>query len=215
MIVPDVELFDRLLEILPSPVAVSDRAGLIVLFNSAAEALLGYSQTEALGLHASELYQYPELAPRLMARLRSSDGHGGSAAEPTEVVLRSRDGTPIPARMAACLLRDANGQPAGVVAVYTDLRETRALERGLDQAKAQVSAAERRAARLSAASNLTHAMSQPLTAAMGNIELALMNRDPSGHERLQRCFEQLERIAQIHQELTGVLVSRVDTLQRS
>lgn len=202
------ELSTRLLEIFPSPVAASDREGKIFVFNAAAEQALGYTAAEALGLHAAELYQHPESAQRVLSRLRARREETSPLADPIDVVLRARDGSPVPARVTATLLLDVEGEPAGVVAVFADQRESRALQRRIDQAGAQVTAAERRTFTLSAASTLAHAMSQPLTAAMGNVEMVLMSSSGAGTERLERCFEQLERIAQIHQELTRVLVAR-------
>jgi hypothetical protein len=115
---------------------------------------------------------------------------------PVEAMLRTRSGELIPARVHARLLRGSDGAPAGTVGILEDQRELLDLHRRLDEAASQVIASERRAAVLDITSQSVNELSQPMMAAMGNIELALMEPelDTRVAARLERAYEQLERL---------------------
>lgn len=201
MPLPGTDLCDRVIETSPAAVVASDPRGRLLVFNPAAEAMLGYPAAEALGyLHVTDLYHRPEEARRVLLRVRAqADG-----TEPFEVTLRARNGELVPARLRAAVLRDASGAVVGVVGTFEDRREPLGLARRLEDATSQVLASERKAASMAVASAAAHEMAQPLTAAMGNVEMLMMtdDLDPQVGQRLERAYEQLERLKRIVNEFS-------------
>lgn len=186
-----------LLDLLPEPVLVADPRGRVVYGNPAACALLGYPLLEVRSLlHVSDLYQRPEDARRALRAARDGDGQSGA---PVDVTIRSRAGEAIPAKVHIRLLRGADGSALGTIGVIEDQREVVDLSRRLEEASVQVVASEKRAAVVALAAKAAHDLSQPLMAAMGNVELVLLQKglDPRVVERLERTYEQLERLKAI------------------
>ncbi|MBM4365603.1 MAG: PAS domain S-box protein [Deltaproteobacteria bacterium] len=179
-----------LLDAVPLPVVVTDARGRILHGNGAASQLFSYSLAEMRDfLHVSDLYHRPDDA---RGALRAARDGGGAAA--SQVLLRSRGGELIPARVHVRILGDAGS--AGSLGVIEDLREVQDLSRRLEDATRQIVASEKRAAVVALAGQAAHELSQPLMAAMGNVELALMapGLDPKLAARLDKTYEQLERM---------------------
>ncbi len=196
MALTGTDLLDRLLDVVPAPVIVADLRGRVLLVNAATERALGYRAAEAQGqLHVTDVYHRVDEARRVLARLRARGG-GPSAPEPFDVTLRARNGELVPVRLTASLLRDAAGAEVATLGVFEDRREHIALGKRLEEAAGQVEAIERRAAGVAAIGSVVHEMAQPLTAAMGNVEMLLLDPSLSSptRERTQRTYEQLERL---------------------
>ena len=173
---------------------MADSRGRITAGNAAAVLFFGYTSHELRHLvHVSDLYQHVDEAREVMQGARQ----GG--AEGVVVTVRTRSGELVPARIHARLLRDAENEVVGTVGLIEDLREVQDLSQRLEDATGQIIASEKRAAVVAIASQAAHELSQPLMAAMGNIELVLMQ---SGLEsrligRLEKTYVQLERMKAI------------------
>lgn len=199
---------EALLELLPQPVLFADKRGRLVYANPAACALLGYPLLELRSLlHVSDVYHRPEDARRV---LRAARDAGGQTERPVDVMVRTRSGEVVPARIHARVHVDAQGLIIGTMGVFEDVREVSDLSRRLDDAATQVVASEKRAAVVSVVAKAAHDLSQPLMAAMGNIELARMqpNLDAKISTRLERTYEQLERLQGIVVEFVRMTSTR-------
>jgi PAS domain S-box-containing protein len=196
------DLAERVFDASPCPVIGVDLRGRIHLFSRAAEEILGYSAAEARDrLHVTDLYHRPDDARRVMAELR---GANAGPRHTTDLVLRARDGELIPVRVTASLLHDAGGALAGTLGFFVDRREALAMDARLEEVAGQVIASERRAASVTSAADAAHELSQPLTAAMGHLEMVLEDDAVTGvlRDRVARAYGQLERIARIRAALT-------------
>lgn len=195
----DTDLCERLVAIAPSPTIVADLEGRLVLFNPAAVSVLGYSANEARDhLHVTDLYHLPEDARRVVRGLRrpQAEGAGPPAQERFEVTLRARNGELIPVRLTASLLHGSDGTAVASLGVFEDRREYIALGKRLEDAAVQVETIERRAVGVATIAETVHEMAQPLTAAMGNVEMVLLDGElpePTS-SRLERAYDQLERL---------------------
>lgn len=199
MLSPSADLLERLLDVVRAPVIVADPQGRIVLVNAATERALGYARTEPeQGLHVTDVYHRLEDARRVLERLRTR-GPVDPADDPFEVTLRARGGELVPVRLTAALLRDADANEVGSLGVFEDLREELELGKRLRDAAGQVEASERRASTVALVATAVHEMAQPLTAAMGNVEMLLLDpRIPTAsRERLGRTYDQLERLREL------------------
>ncbi|MFZ5480075.1 MAG: PAS domain-containing protein [Myxococcota bacterium] len=204
------DLLDRLVEACPAPLIVSDLRGRILVFNAAAVAVLGYGAEEARAfLHVTDLYHRPEEARRVMDRLRALDA-GTGHAEGIDATLRARNGELVPVRLAASLVRGADGHAVATLGIFEDRREQIALGRRLEEATGQVLESERRAAGMALAHAAAHEMSQPLTAAMGNLEMIATDEQvpEDVRSRVERARVQLERLRRIVTEFARAGVAR-------
>lgn len=205
------DLLDRLVETSPWAIVVSDLRGRIVLFSPGAERALGYRAAEAIRhVHVTDLYHRPDDARRVLERLRDRIATPDAPAEAMELTLRSRAGELIPTRLFASMVHDASGAAMGTMGVFEDRREAAALVRRLEDATGQVLASEKRAAAVAVASEAAHELSQPLMAAMGNLELLLLSSElsPELTARLERAYEQLERMRRIVGDFSRVTTFR-------
>jgi diguanylate cyclase (GGDEF)-like protein/PAS domain S-box-containing protein len=114
-----------LVSLCPDPIIGVDRAGTIVLFNVAAERLLGYGSGEVLGrLPITLVYAGAAQAREIKKRLYASPDR---QIEGHEAQLVSKDGRVIDIRLSAkLLLRD--GQEVGSIGFFHDLTGRKELE---------------------------------------------------------------------------------------
>lgn len=198
------DLLPRLLEACPDPVIAADLRGHILVFNSAAERLLGYSHQQATDeLHVDDLFAAAGDARHIMAAMRAAEDQ---TLLSRKVRLRSRQGEAIEVLLSAALVHDFAGRPVASVGMFRDDRVNRSLASRLATATEQLVASEKRNAAVAVAGTTAHELNQPLTAAMGLLELSLMDaaRDGGDATRLERAHHQLHRMKDIVSRLSGV-----------
>jgi diguanylate cyclase (GGDEF)-like protein/PAS domain S-box-containing protein len=110
-------LQDALLDQIDASVIVTDMAGLVISWNSGAEALYGWSGEEAVGRNARELVvpEDPQEAEQLMLNL-SRDGHWDG-----ELLVRRKDRSLFTAYVRNRLICDEEGNPSAIVGVAVDI----------------------------------------------------------------------------------------------
>ena len=204
------DMLARLMDTCPSPVIVTDLHGRILVFSRAAERMLGYRDEEARAhLHVTDLYHRPDEARRVMRQVRARTIGTVAGDDPLDITLRARNGELVPVRLTASLVRDQDG-PVATLGIFVDRREQLDLGQRLEEATDQVVASERRAAGMTVAGAAAHEMAQPLTAAMGNLEMMLMEEEPVEllRDRASRAYEQLERLRRIVNDFARLAASR-------
>ncbi len=202
------DLLPRLLEACPDPVIGADLRGHILVFNGAAERLLGYSHQQAMNeLHVDDLFASAGDARRIMATMQAAEGR---TLLSQKVRLRSRAGEAIEVLLSAALVHDFAGRPVASVGLFRDDRVNRSLANRLATATEQLVASEKRNAAGVIAGAAAHELNQPLTAAMGLMELSLLDASREGAvpERLERAHRQLHRMKDIVSRLSGVRTNR-------
>jgi PAS domain S-box-containing protein len=146
---------ENLIENSPDAIVSVRRRGDIVIFNSAAEKLLGYKKDEVIGkMNIVKLYQ-PGFAKQVMKWLRSDEEGGKGSLKKRELVVMDKEGREIPVYLSAAILYE-HGREAGSVGVFTDIRELKELERHLLRSEKLSSLGK-----LSA--GIAHEINQPLT----------------------------------------------------
>ena len=119
---PLPDLHEQIIEQSPDAVLVSDREGIIRLWNRGAERIFGYSAVEALGQSLDLII--PE---RLQAR--HWDGYhrvmaGGETkygSDLLSVPAQHRDGRQLSCEFSIVMLKSANGQLLGVASIMRDV----------------------------------------------------------------------------------------------
>ncbi len=172
----------------------ADRAGIVRLFNEAAERCYGYSAAEVVGtMSVSRLY--PAGGARdIMQRVRL--GGGRLNAHRTEVIARS--GQRIPVSLSAATIEE-DGEIVGTVGVFTDLRERLEMEARLARAQDELHSREQLAIVAELAGAAAHELNQPLTSIIGYAQLALRKLPEEAETRrsLDIILSEGERMAEI------------------
>jgi len=196
-LVTSLHFMENLIEKSPDATVSVRRGGVIVIFNSAAEKLLGYKKEEVIEkMHITDLY-LPGEAKRVMKDLRSDDFGGPGVIQRREMVVLSKTGEQIPIDLFAAILYE-DGKEAGSVGIFTaDQRQKRDLEM-------QLMRSERLSylGRLSA--GIAHEINQPLTGVLTFASLLLrkFRDDESTRKDLEIIVRETTRIRRIVQ---GVL----------
>ena len=101
-----------------SPIAISDSVGRLLYVNPVCLATWGYTdEKEVIGRQVTEFVNDPAAAFIAIRELRNEGRWLG------EVVARKRDGSTFDAKVSASMIMDESGEPAGMVASFTDLTE--------------------------------------------------------------------------------------------
>ncbi len=199
--VPLVDLLTALVNSLPHPVLAIDRGGHLLLFNRAAERLLGCPRQAALQDHVvGDFFADPSEVPRLERALSVS--RSGEASS-HDVRVRTMIGDHVPVRFYGAPVRDIKGRVIAFVGLLQDMRELNALSQRLEETTRQLIETEVRAKEAIGGRNMAHELNQPLTVAMGSIELLTTRGDlpPEVVQRLERSYDQLRRMADMVREL--------------
>ncbi|MGC8658612.1 MAG: ATP-binding response regulator [Desulfomonilaceae bacterium] len=146
---------ENIIENSPDAIVCIRKGGMIIIFNSAAEKLLGYRKDQVIGvMNIVQIYP-PGVARKIMKDLKSNDFGGHDILQKRQVSLVDKNGAEVPVYISAAILYE-NGKEAGSVGIFTDLREKIKLEKQLLRSEKLSSLGK-----LSA--GIAHEINQPLT----------------------------------------------------
>ena len=162
-----------------------DEAGVVTIFNSAAERLFGVSATEVLRQRGAERY-----FPTAFCEAKSA---GATSLLLPDTMVRSHDGKAIPVRFSGTVLVHA-GKPRAAAGFFQDLREIKELER-------QKLANERLAAVGQTVTQLAHSIKNILTGLQGGLydirtgwEMTAPDRTEEGLNTAERGFQRIRSL---------------------
>ena len=181
-------------------VVATDREGRIVLFNSVAEKLAGWSSSEATGRTLPEVLQLlhektQQPCANPVARVLSS---GGPVELSENTLLLSRDGVQRLIASNSAPIRDRASQIIGVVLVFRDITEKERTTQELLKASKLESIGL-------LAGGIAHDFNNILTAILGNISLGRLFAPPQGE--LANALVQAEKAAARAGDLTRQLLT--------
>ena len=182
---------ENIIENCPDALICIRKGGEIILFNSAAEKLLGYSKRDVLGkMNIVDLYP-PGVAHQIMKYLRSEDYGGKGLLQKREMQILHKSGEPISVYISAALLYEG-GQETGSVGIFTDLTKRKKMEKQL-----------LRSAKFSSlgklAGGIAHEIDQPLTKILASAHTLShqFSADPGTAESLDQIIEETNKIKSI------------------
>jgi PAS domain S-box-containing protein len=193
------EFLENLIDNSVDAIVAADMNGNIMLFNKGAELVYGWSAKDVIGaMHVSQLYPGGG-ANEVMRRLRDERWGGRGRLAPERREILTSDGVAVPVSMSASIIYE-DGEEVATVGVFADLRDRMAIERQLNEAKEQLTKAEKGRVAAELAGMAAHELNQPLTSVLGYAEM-LKARIPENDVRLRRpvetIFKQAERMAEI------------------
>lgn len=195
------EFLRSIIESSPYGIVAIDTKGNILIFNKAAEELLGYKGEEVVGKkHISELYP-PGMAKEVMKKLRSPD-FGGPGRFSGELVVLDSKGNEIPIHLSAALVyRD--GEEVASVGIFTDLRPRLEMERKLQETQLQLLQSEKLRSLGEMAAGVAHEINNPLGGILLFASLLLEEIDPDDPKRkdLERIVAEATRCKEIVKSL--------------
>jgi two-component system NtrC family sensor kinase len=186
----------------PIAIVVADGYGNLILINSAAEGLFGYSNAYAVSkLDFERLYPQGGAAD-IMKRLKDkqSGGVGRLSAMTTTIV--NAKGDEIPVELTASTIYEDDEEIA-TMGIYTDLREKLAVEEKLKDTRARLAQSEKMASIGQLAAGIAHEINNPLTGILFYAEMKQESLDADDPEReeVASVIEDVNRCKAIVQNL--------------
>ncbi len=143
------DFLENLIQSSVDAIIAADIDGRIILFNRAAEEMLGYNARDAVGrMNVRDLYLGGE-AEDVMRRLRS-EGYGGRGRlELMRKELLAKNGEMVPVNLTAAIIYEDDHEIA-TVGIFTDLRERVRMEEKLSQVQKKLQMTERQSVAIEA-----------------------------------------------------------------
>ncbi len=189
------QTLDSVIHASPLALVTVDRRKRVVMWNSAAERMFGWTEAEILGqpyplVPDGDRESFEQLFEQVVF-----EGEGYTGIEATR---RRKDGAQIEVNMHTASLRDADGRGTGAMAMFEDLTEKRQL-----QARARESAKMEAIGRL--AGGIAHDFNNLLTVVIGSGDLLLF--DPSLSDAARERVEEIIRVGHSARELVAQLMT--------
>ncbi len=188
---------DDIIRNMKDTLIVVDRNEKIRTVNRALLRLLGYTEAELVdqpfGIISGGV---PEEALRTK-----------SAAANFETVYRAKDGREIPMSFSTGVLKNAEGQASGMIAVAQDITARKRQERELKEAKVAAEAAN--ATKSQFLATMSHELRTPLNAIIGYTEMMMEEAEDNGHD------EYVPDLKKVHSSAKHLLALINDVLDLS
>jgi two-component system NtrC family sensor kinase len=156
------EFLTRLITSSGDGIIAADIKGNIIIFNEAAEELLGYRAEDVIGkINIVDLYP-PGEAKEIMGQLRSEEYGGVGKLAPQQVTIIHKSGEHIPIQLSASLVYEEGGKELCSVGFFTDLRPRIQMEKELEETHLQLVSSEKMASLGKLAAGIAHEINNPL-----------------------------------------------------
>ncbi|MEO1481094.1 MAG: PAS domain S-box protein [Myxococcota bacterium] len=201
------DFLENLIQSSVDAIVAADVNGNVILFNKAAERILGYSASEVVGrMTADRLYPDGDYDD-VVRRIRGTSSGGRGRLEPIRKDLLAKDGASVPVNLTAATIYEAEREVA-FVGIFTDLRERMRIEEKLSQAQRQLQVTERQAVAIELAGTAAHELNQPLTSILGYAEMmkSRISEEDRNRKPIEVICRETERMAGIVRKI-GQLTS--------
>ena len=211
------EAYDFMNEIVqssPNPTMATDLKGNIIIWNRAAEEILGYKAGEVIGkMNIDKIYP-EDMARKVMQMLRGDEYGGAGRLKAYPMVYVRRDGEVVEGTLSAATIYDANGNNIATVGSFVDLRERLEMERALRRTQEQLLQSEKLAAMGRLTSQIAHELNNPLYGIMNTLELLKTEVSPQSKRRkiLEMALSETVRLSDLLRKMLSF--SKPDQEQR-
>jgi PAS domain S-box-containing protein len=170
-------------------IIAADMKGDIIIFNKAAEELLGYGAKEVMGKVNIVDFYPPGGAKEIMRKLRSEEYGGMGRLTPQQVTLVNKSGEHIPIQLSASVVYDEQGKELASVGFFTDLRPRIRMEKELEETHLQLVNSEKMASLGKLAAGIAHEINNPLGGIL--IYSSLMMEELRGADSTKQDLEKI------------------------
>jgi two-component system, NtrC family, sensor kinase len=185
--------FHNLIDSSVDGIIASDMRGRIVLFNTGAQALLGYDEEDIKTLHVTQLYN-EGLAYQLVKRMRSDEFGGKGKLLRHELIVKHKNGHDIPVSFSGGIIYDRD-QEIATFGLFTDLRALQQIEENLEQTHKMLMHSEKMAGLGRLAAGVAHEINNPMSGIMlyANLVQEELGDDHPLRPDLQTIIHEAER----------------------
>ena len=191
---------DDILRHVSSGLLTIDARGSLIYFNRAAERILGYREEDVKGMACCDVFaeRMPELAESLMDGIKS-----GLQYPRREITITNDKQVRLPLGLSTSILTEDAHTLRGVIAIFSDLTDAKALE-----VKARM--ADRLAAIGELSASIAHEIRNPLASISGSVEVLQQELQLNGeNERLMTLIvKESHRLSKILSEFLSY--ARID-----
>lgn len=184
-------------------VIASDLQGRILIFNQAAEQILGYTLEEALNeISIREVYP-GEGAKEVMRMLQSEEYGGVGKLKSYHINSRHKNGELIPISLNASIVYDGEGNRVATIGFFHDRRDEIRMQKELENTQVQLLQAEKMASLGKMAAGVAHQLNNPLSGIMLYTRLVMDEYElpEQAKEDLERVIADAERAKETVKEL--------------
>ena len=170
-IIEAYDFLNKIVQSSPNAIMAADMDGNIIIWNPAAQDLLGYTAAEVIGkMNIKKVY--PEgTARKVMTMLRNSEHGGVGKLNTYPMVYVRRDRKIIEGTLSAAIIYNSEGKEIASVGSFVDLRDRLEMERELRRIQQQLLQSEKLAAMGRLTSQIAHELNNPLYGIMNTLEL--------------------------------------------
>ena len=193
------DFLDKIIKSSPNAIMTTNLEGDIILWNRAAEEMLGYKSEEVVGkMNIRKIYP-PGMAEKVMKMMRSPEYGGVGKCRSYPMVHVRRDGEIVEGNLSAALIYDAKGKEIASVGIFVDLKERLDIERKLRETQEKLLQSEKLAAMGKLTSQIAHELNNPLYGIMNTLELLKTEISPQSKRRkiLDMALSETVRLSEL------------------
>ncbi|MFZ5573169.1 MAG: PAS domain-containing sensor histidine kinase [Thermodesulfobacteriota bacterium] len=193
------DFLNKIIHSSPNAVMAADMRGRMLIWNRAAEEILGYKTEEVIGrMNITEIYPQG-MARKVMQMLRRPDHDRAGRLRSYPIVYMRRDGKIVEGNLSAAILYDDAGKELATVGIFVDLKERLDMERRLRQTQEQLLQAEKLSAMGRLTSQVAHELNNPLYGIMNTLELMKTEIQPGNRRRkiLDMALSETVRLSEL------------------
>jgi len=184
-------------------IIAADPTGRILIFNEAAEQIVGYTVEEAMN-DITIRDVYPGDGAREVMRMLLSEEYGGvGKLKGYHINGRHKNGELIPISLNASIVYDANGNKVATIGFFHDRRDEIRMRKELERTQVQLLQAEKMASLGKMAAGVAHQLNNPLSGIILYTKLVMEEYDlpREAIEDLERVLDDSERAKETVKEL--------------
>ena len=184
-------------------IIAADMKGSIIIFNKAAEELLGYTAKEVMGkMNIVDLYPSGG-AKEVMRKLRGKEYGGVGKLTPQQVTLVDKSGEPIPIQLSASLVYGEGGGELFSVGFFTDLRPRIEMEKQLEETHLQLVNSEKMASLGKLAAGIAHEINNPMGGILiySSLLMEALEGEDARRQDLEKIVQEATRCKEIVKSL--------------
>lgn len=193
------DFLNKLIMSSPDAIMATDMEGNIMIWNKAAEEILGYHADEVVGkMNIRQIY--PEgVAKQVMKMMRSPEYGGSGRLRSYPIVHVRRDGEIVEGNLSSAIIYDAHGKEMASVGIFVDLKERLQMESKLRETQEYLLQSEKLAAMGRLTSQIAHELNNPLYGIMNTLELLKTEVPPQNKRRklLEMALSETVRLTEL------------------